>query len=201
MNLKTERGAPQEYVDLDTGRRFFSVTQVRQVIFNNTAMIPPDVLEVARHRGTLLHQRFWRLLASRVKLVDPPAIIPGLEGYCSGMDGWAEQHKVEPIEVEAKVIHHKLGYAGTLDAGIYYGVKSWKVLMDLKTGQRNCTDPMQLLAYREANERQYSRMLDLYLFANGSIHEQWVTIEDKLTHWPGFLNGLSVLQWRLAYGR
>jgi len=206
--LKVERGAKQEYVD-EHGTRYFSVSQVRQCIHDGTRGIPPDVLEVARKRGTILHQRFWRLLASRVKLVDPPAIVPGLEGFCHGMDEWAETHQVEPVALESMVVSTKYGYAGTLDAVVCYGRGSWQVLMDLKTGQRSPTDIMQLLAYEQAREEvdgkrphggSRGKLLDLYLFKNGSVVENWVTAKDKLNHFPCFLNALSILRWRLAHG-
>lgn len=208
MSLKVTRGARQEYEDVDSGTKFFSVSQVRQTVFDGTARIPPDVLETARKRGAILHQRFWRLLASRVKLVDPPVLVPGLEGYCQAMDTWTEKNLVEPIELETTVVSQQFGYAGTFDARILYGVKSWQVLTDLKTGQRNPTDIMQLLAYEHARCEvegrrpqggSHTRLLDLYLFANGSVVESWVTAKDKAIHWAAFLNGLSLLKWRLAH--
>lgn len=198
MAVIADRGAKQEYVNEETGTRYFSVTQVRQVVHNPTIGIPADALEFARQRGTVLHQRFWRLLASRAKLVEHPKVIPRLEGYCKAMDDWAEEHMVEPISLEDTVVHEKLGYAGQKDAVIYYGKAGYQVLMDLKTGQPSVTDTMQLLAYNEAGKAKVSRMMDLYIFANGSYHEKWVTMQDKIKHWAAFLNALSLLKWRLA---
>jgi hypothetical protein len=198
MPIIVERGAKQEYVDTEDGRRYFSVSQVRQVVHNPTIGIPSDVLEQARQRGAILHQRFWRLLASKVKLVEHPQIVPGLEGYCAAMDTWALEHLVEPISLEEIVVSKTHGYAGQKDATIYYGKAGWRVLVDLKTGQPTVTDTMQLLAYNEASSTRLSRMMDLYIFANGSYHEKWVTMQDKIKHFPPFLNAISLLRWRLA---
>jgi hypothetical protein len=197
--LTVQRGALREYRNAETGREFFSVSQVRQVVAPLPA-IPHDLLELGRRRGRILHTRFWKLLASRVQLIERPAIIPEYEGYCQAMDTWADQHFVQPIELEEMVCSEPHGYAGTKDADVYYGKMSWTVRLDLKTGARTPTDAMQLLAYNEASRVRYSRLMDLYIFGNGTYHEEWVPLRDKAKHWPAFLNGLAILRWRCTHG-
>ena len=68
MDIITQRGEPYEYREVLDGQAsylYFSVTQIRRVIHDHYALIPEHVLLAAQFRGTLLHTRFWKLLAWR----------------------------------------------------------------------------------------------------------------------------------------
>lgn len=204
MKLITQRGEKQEYRDAETGRLFYSVTQVRKVAYDSYAGIPESVLEPARVRGTILHRRFFFAMASLEGLCEYPAVHYGLEGYCQSMDRWIEKRKPTRIKLESSSCCPRYGYAGTPDALLEFGmpVTGKKmaprlVLMDLKTGAPTRTDAMQLVSYSHMDEYGAKELLDLYLDADGGeAKEQFVTKGQRGTEWAAFLNALSLLRWR-----
>lgn len=200
--LTAQRGQTREYRD-ETGAEFFSVTQIRRMAFDPYVGIPPATLEAARQRGTLLHRRFWKVLAAQNPLlgVSMPPVLPGLEGYCEAMDRWVREHHVQPVKLEEASCHRKMGYAGTADAQVWYDSKRILTLMDLKTGEPTVTDPMQLLAYRQMDGYEGSRkLLDLYVRADGRAIERWVSVKDAAHQWAWLLAALGVLKGRLTHG-
>lgn len=199
MKLITQRGEKQEYRDEETGRTFYSVTQVRKVAFDSYAGIPESVLEPARVRGTLLHKRMFFCFASLEGLCPYPAVLAGLEGYCTSMDLWVEKRKPTRDKLESASFNDRYGYAGTPDAllNIYLNKKWRKVLFDLKTGAPVRTDPMQLCAYEHMDGYRTDELMDVYLDADGGdAKEQFVTKGQRATEWAAFLNALSLLRWR-----
>lgn len=199
MKLITQRGEKQEYRDIETGRTFYSVTQVRKVAFDSYAGIPESVLEPARVRGTLLHRRFFFAIASLEGLCPYPAVSPQYEGYCQSMDKWIEKRKPTRVKLELASCNERYGYAGTPDALLnIYLTKKWKkVLFDLKTGSPVRTDPMQLVSYSYMAGYQAEELLDVYLDAEGGdAKEHFVTKGRRGTEWAAFLNALSILRWR-----
>lgn len=201
MTLVTHRGEQYEYVEQETGAKLFSVTQIRRCAHDTYAGIPEHTLEAARHRGTLLHRRFWKVLGSRDELCHPPFVLPTLEGYCGAMDLWADTNQVQPVRLEEPSANLKLGYAGTPDAEVVYGPKAVVVLVDLKSGAPTLTDPMQLLGYHKMTGYDGAqRLLDLYIRKDGTYKEVWVTAREKVTQWPAFINSLNLLTWRVNNG-
>lgn len=199
MKLITQRGEKQEYRDAETGRTFYSVTQVRKVAFDSYAGIPDSVLEPARVRGTLLHRRFFFAIASLEGLCPYPAVLHQYEGYCQSMDKWIEKRKPTRVKLEMASCNERYGYAGTPDALLnIYLTKKWKkVLFDLKTGSPVRTDPMQLVSYSYMAGYQAEELLDVYLDAEGGdAKEHFVTKGRRGTEWAAFLNALSILRWR-----
>lgn len=203
MKLITQRGEKQEYRDAETGRTFYSVSQVRKVAFDSYAGLPESVLEPARVRGTVLHRRMFFCLASQEGLCAYPSIIPGLEGYCQSMDRWIEKRKPKRVKLETPSYNERYGYAGTPDAllNVYLGkgfCKKWRtVLFDLKTGSPVSTDPMQLVAYSHMDGYKADELLDVYLDASGGeAKEQFVTKGNRASGWVAFISALNVLRWR-----
>lgn len=199
MKLITRRGERQEYCDMETGRTFYSVSQVRKVAFDSYAGIPESVLEPARMRGTLLHKRMFFCFASLEGLCEYPAVLPGLEGYCQSMDRWIEKRKPTRVKLEKTSCNERYGYAGTPDAllNIYLNKKWKKVLFDLKTGLPVRTDPMQLVSYSHMDGYQADELLDVYLdAAGGDAKEHFVTKGSRAVEWAAFLNALALLRWR-----
>lgn len=203
MKLIAQRGEKQEYRDAETGRTFYSVTQVRRVALDSYAGIPESVLEPARVRGTILHKRFFFAMASLEGLCPYPAVFPQYEGYCQSMDRWIEKRKPKRVKLEMASCNERYGYAGTPDAllNIYIGkgfCKKWRtVLFDLKTGSPVKTDSMQLCAYEHMEGYKADELMDLYLDADGGeAREQFVTKGQRGTEWAAFLNALSLLRWR-----
>lgn len=199
MKLITRRGERQEYCDMETGRTFYSVSQVRKVAFDSYAGIPESVLEPARMRGTLLHKRMFFCFASLEGLCEYPAVLPGLEGYCQSMDRWIEKRKPTRVKLEKTSCNERYGYAGTPDAllNIYLNKKWKKVLFDLKTGLPVRTDPMQLVSYSHMDGYKADELLDVYLdAAGGDAKEHFVTKGSRAVEWAAFLNALALLRWR-----
>lgn len=199
MKLITQRGEKQEYRDAETGRTFYSVTQVRKVAFDSYAGIPDSVLEPARVRGTILHRRFFFAMASLEGLCPYPAVIQQYAGYCQSMDGWIEKRKPTRHKLETTSCNERYGYAGTPDAllNIYFNKKWKKVLFDLKTGAPTLTDPMQLCSYEHMDGYKADELLDVYLDASGGeAKERFVTKGNRAVEWAAFLNALSLLRWR-----
>lgn len=199
MKLTTQRGEKQEYRDEETGRLFYSVTQVRKVAFDSYAGIPEWVLEPARVRGTILHRRFFFAMASLEGLCPYPAVLHQYEGYCQSMDKWIEKRKPERILLEAIRCNLRYGYAGALD-GLFKMVlirKPRRVLMDLKSGEKTPSDILQLCAYEHMEGCQADEVVDVYLDpSGGEAKEQWATKGNRAVGWACFLNALSILRWR-----
>lgn len=199
MKLIAQRGEKQEYRDEETGKTFYSVSQVRKVAFDPYVGIPESVLEPARVRGTLLHKRFFIALASLEGWCPYPVVIPSLTGYCQSMDRWIEKRKPVRLLLEAASWNLRYGFAGRPDAlfGMAVKVSHKTVLTDLKTGLPVPSDPMQLCAYEHMDGYKADELLDVYLDADGGdAKEQFVTKGQRATEWAAFLNALSILKWR-----
>ncbi len=200
MNLLTKRGAPYEYVDTDSGKAFFSVTQVRRCMHDTYAGIPLEALEPARLRGERLHTYFWMTLAHRAGVRARPEIIAEYPGYCAAIDCWAALNDVIPLQVEKKSANLKLGIAGCLDTRCLYGPKRIVTLVDLKTGLATLTDAAQLLCYESMEGNKSERLIDLYIQEDGSYKQAVVTRKEKVEQWPAVLNAVNLLKWRRNHG-
>lgn len=204
MKLIAQRGKKQEYLDEETGRTFYSVTQVRKVAFDSYAGIPESVMEPVRVRGTILHRRFFFAIASLEGLCPYPAVLHQYEGYCQSMDTWIAKRKPKRIKLESASCNLRYGYAGTPDALFDLLLplnrkvsRIRRVLCDLKTGAPTKTDPMQLCAYEHMDGYKADELMDLYLDADGGeAKEHFVTKGNRAVGWSAFLNALSLLRWR-----
>lgn len=203
MKLVTQRGEAKEYRDEESGRFFYSVTQVRKCAHDAYAGIPEETLEPARVRGTLLHRRFFFAIASLEGLCPYPVVISQYAGYCQSMDRWIEKRKPVRHRLETTSCNERYGYAGTPDGlvELMFPVKKYAVnkvvLLDLKTGAPVKTDPMQLCAYEHMDGYKAHELLDVYLDADGGeAKEVFVTKGQRGTEWAAFLNALSLLRWR-----
>lgn len=197
MRLTTRRGERHEYLDLEDDAKYFSVTQVRKVAKDVYQGIPEDVLEQARRRGQILHTYFWRYLGARDGHCEALPVIHGYEGYCQAIIKWADSNNVLPIRLEEASCNEELGYAGCPDALALYGPRSMVKLVDLKTGEPQVTDPMQLIAYKKMRGYGMAKeMLDLYVRQDGTYKEVTVTQAQQVRDWPAFTNALNLLKWR-----
>lgn len=203
MNLIAERGKDQEYVNRDTGERFFSVSQIRTMAYDTFAHANPADLEAAQKRGILVHGFLWRYLAYRQGLLDLPAITPAIEGYCRSFQRWADHHEVEPILLEHTGVNERHGYAGTLDilAWVGSGKKRKIMLIDGKSGVPTKTDKMQLALYEQLGGLgKIHQSLDLYLQADGKDAEAvFLTAQERVSEWAWAMSALGVLKGRLAH--
>lgn len=207
MKLIAQRGERHEYRDEESGRTFWSVTQVRKCAFDPYAGVAESVLEPARIRGTILHRRFFFAIASLEGLCPYPGVIPQYAGYCQSMDRWIEKRKPVRVRLETAGCNLRYGYAGTPDGLLWLMLDIVRrrvvqlvkvlVLMDLKAGAPTKTDPMQLCAYEHMDGYKADELLDVYLDADGGdAKEVFVTKGQWATEFSAFLNAISLLNWR-----
>lgn len=198
MNLTCTRGAKYEYQDADTGKRYYSVSQVLSVLDPHAFdSVPPEVLEAARQRGTDLHVLFALLLLSRLNLCEKPERLSGeLGGYFDAMDKFIAEHNPAPVRVEESSTNEKLGVAGTADCLVWMG--KILVLIDLKTGGKRAVHKTQLVAgYRPmTSHREAKKMATLYVHADGSYKLDYVDLADEAMHLAWFQAGVTVLNGR-----
>lgn len=197
MNLIVERGKPYEYRDADTGEQFFSVTQVRNIMWDGLSKVPFAVLEAARERGQKLHHYFALVLGSIVGACEEPAHLDGLEGYCRAIDQWRLDWKPIPKTIEERSCNRKLGIAGTRDADIDLDLAGIDNIVDLKSGEPTPTDPVQLIAYKsmEGCER-HRHLFDLYVRDDGTYQFKEIKPILHQSDWATFQNAIQVLRWR-----
>lgn len=200
MTLTCTRGQTYEYHR--DGIDLFSVSQIRKIAHDPYCGIPEQVLEAARQRGTLLHRRFWKVLASQAGLLPVPPPIPQFAGYCASMDEWVKRNHVHPLKLEEASYSLKFGYAGTPDALVTIGPKQFPALIDLKTGAPQKTDPMQLVMYHKMEGYEGAAYLvDVYIQEDGSkAKEARVTSGMKAMEWAWAMAALGVLQSRVNHG-
>lgn len=95
------------------GRRLPSVTEILGILTERTfAEIPPDQLENARRRGTLVHTAVD--LYNRDEL-DETSVSAEISPYLDAWKRFLSETGAIVIASEMRVHHKKLGYAGTLD--------------------------------------------------------------------------------------
>jgi hypothetical protein len=103
--------------------------------------------DAAANRGTAVHALAEKLIKGEEVEV-PDALAGHVESYVRFLDEWAP----EPVLVEAVVMSHKHGYAGTLDLIADIPGRG-RVLMDIKTSRSGIfgETALQLCAYRYAD--------------------------------------------------
>lgn len=198
--LVVTRGAAREYRDAATGETYYSVSQVRRVLYDPYAAANPVTLHAAADRGRRLHLRFALALGAAAGLCESPAPLPGEEAACAAMDRWLAEWAPLPVRIEEPAACPAHGFAGQPDALVRLRRKGVLALVDLKTGQPTPTDGVQLAAY--AHLHGYTgavRWLTLYVAPDGARERIW-TRADLDRDWAAFLAALSVLRWRERHG-
>jgi hypothetical protein len=118
------------------------------------------------------------------------------------MDRWVSLNQVQPVKLEEVSWCEKLGYAGTPDALALIGRDGVPTILDLKTGAKTLTDPMQLLAYQKMRGYECAKqLLDLYIQPDGSAAKPVkVSPGMKATEWSWFMSALGNLRSRRNHG-
>jgi len=131
------------------GRDVPSVTQVLEDnrLRADLSAIPAGVLERARQRGLAVH------LATHFDdegTLDERTVDPVIWPYVQAWRAFKIARHVEIVEMERRMVHSTLGYAGTLDRVLRADVGRRKalVLADIKTGDQSGVG-FQLAAYQE----------------------------------------------------
>jgi hypothetical protein len=102
--------------------------------------------DAAANRGTQVHGLAEQLIRG-VEVPVPEELAGHVEAYVRFLDEW----NPTPLLVEAVVVSHKHGYAGTLDLVAEVGGRVW--LLDVKTGRSGVFGEVaaQLAGYRYAD--------------------------------------------------
>ena len=195
MKLLCDRTARQHYRDPDTGKAYFSVSQVRAVMFDASRWYT----EESRRRGQLLHRRGAFCLGALRNLCPYPSAIPGLEGYCHSQDRFIEEFTPLPLKIEEPSCNPDLGLAGCPDFLAEINGTVW--LVDWKSGEETPTDPVQLLAYHSFDSYTGATVLaDLYLDATGKMPRIERRKKAKFARdWAVFLSALNLLRWQVEH--
>jgi len=123
--------------------------RVSQVLsdYADFSNVPPDVLQAAADRGTLVHD----ICAGILQGFFPPEIPEEAKGYVDSFLIFQEKYIREVIAVEAEVKHQKWGYVGHIDFGGRLTMFDAAVVLDWKTPvTKSKTWEAQVSAYLEA---------------------------------------------------
>ena len=196
MKLRVTRGAAREYADLDTGKDYYSVSQVLTVLDPDAFTgIDPYVLAAAQQRGSDLHLIFALRMLAAANLGPMPKYPGGIIGkYCLGIEKFAQERKPRPIRVEAQGFNDKLKTAGTLDLECW--LDETDSIIDLKSGPERAVHSAQLIGgYKRLSESEKAkRFYSLYITRNGTYHLKEHTHNHVDQAW--FDGGLTVLNGR-----
>ena len=171
------------------GRLMPSVSQIIRQI-SGMDRIPQNRLDVARMRGTYVHQCIEWLMNGTL---DRSSIDPGLAGYVAAFERWRNEHHPEPVAQETMVSNLPLWYAGRIDLLAHIDGELW--LVDYKTSSATSHHyGCQLAGYRLALQTHginVDRAGCLYLSANRS----WTMVEyDAPIYRHKFLACLTLMQ-------
>lgn len=102
----------------------------------------------AANRGTAVHALAEQLIKGE-KVEMPDELAGHVESYVRFLDEW----QVEPVLVEAVVMSHRHGYAGTLDLVVDVPKLGQRLLLDIKTSRSGIfgETALQLAGYRYAD--------------------------------------------------
>ena len=196
MKLRVTRGAAREYADLDTGKDYYSVSQVLTVLDPDAFTgIDPYVLAAAQQRGSDLHLIFALRMLAAANLGPMPKYPGGIIGkYCLGIEKFAQERKPRPIRVEAQGFNDKLKTAGTLDLECW--LDETDSIIDLKSGPERAVHSAQLIGgyKRLSGSEKAKRFYSLYITKAGTYHLKEHTHNHVDQAW--FDAGLSVLNGR-----
>lgn len=197
MKLVVQRGKPFEYFEQDEQLNLLSVSQIRKAMFESYSGVPKDVLDAAAQRGTALHRYFFFVLASRAGHCEYPQSLVGLEGFCSAIDRWASDRRIEPVLLERSSLCRKHGYAGTPDALVLSGPRKILTLVDLKSGSPVVTESIQLLLYKNMEGYEKAkRLICLHIDDSGGYRE--IETKHDPRAWAAALCAIGILRWRAS---
>lgn len=198
MTWTVDRTASQHYAD-DTGRRYWSVSQVRNRMDPGAFdRVGKDVLAKASLRGQLVHGYAALYLMYLDGLVQVPEVPEGYEGYCQAVRLACDQLEPEVLDLEEIDGNLKMGIAGTKDflAGVTWkGKRNRVALCDWKTGAPTKTDPAQLMLYHTFPSNEHAEvLLDIYLRRDGTYTIVEVKKKDHAHDWAAALNAIQALK-------
>jgi hypothetical protein len=200
--LRVNRSKSQHYTDLDTGRQYWSVSEVLTVLDPHAFDgVDPFVLALAQDRGTNLHILFATLVASTAGLCQPPSKPSGvLAGYYAAIELFVRERRPAPILLETPSRNDQLGIAGTVDFNGYLdGNRREEWIIDLKSGPERAVHSSQLHCYKKLAAYQKAKRLgSLYIRANGTY--KLVEHTHDAVDWAAASAAIAILNWRSMKG-
>lgn len=195
------KSANHQYV-LD-GMVIPSVTQVLDLLspFDH---VPPQMLEEARLRGTLVHK--LTEVADRGEPWQDDADETALSGYIEAWEAFKRENSVVILASEQRVYHTKYRYAGTFDRVVTLGTSLVPVVLDIKSGDLHNEYALQTAAYAYAfNEgrTKAEHILDRVAVAlqpNGKWKMDYYPHKNMLSDFQVFLAALTITTWRMQNG-
>ena len=138
-----------------------SVTQILEPLSKaNYKGIDEEILIKAAYRGSCVHGAIELFCEYGVE-----DIVAEYRGYFEAFERFASEQVFEPIDIEKRVYHKKLMYAGTADSIAKLDGKM--VLIDWKTSS-------------SVNEKLYGVQLEAYEQALRSMDEKYWDISEKM---------------------
>jgi hypothetical protein len=160
--------------------------------------IPWAVLEAARKFGDHVHQavHLWN-----IGKLDEPALDPHLAPYLLGWKRFIGEAQARVILSEHRMVHRRLGYAGTLDSVVRIAGRNH--VCDVKSGVLPKTVGMQTAAYRHAYLSEGTLTVSpvrycVQLVGDGLYRLHKLNDATDLNY---FLSALNINVWRSRNGR
>lgn len=177
-----------------------SVTQILEAAgISDFSGVPADVLARAAARGTAVHQAAWFLDQDDL---DESTVDPAIVGYLDAWKRFREVTGATMLAIEERVAS-SLGFAGTFDrlADI---PKVGRTLIDIKTGCKSPSWPIQLAAYTYARfgkaQSAAVRRMVVALHDDGRYDMQIYPQATLARDWNVFAGALAVFQYRKESG-
>ena len=150
--------------------------------------VPPHVLDAASAFGTAVH------LACELDdlgTLDEAALDPALAPYLDAWRKFSAEHAVQWEQIEQRVYHPTMRYAGTLDR--FGRVDGDLTVVDIKSSvQLYPSVGPQLAAYANALSHPYAKRMAVQLKADGTYVAKPYT---DPSDWPMFASLLTVRTW------
>ncbi len=159
--------------------------------------------EYARQRGSYLHQAIHLHVKGEL---EPGSIDPALEPYFVAFHTFLQDAAIDFEHCERRVCDPRYGYAGTLDAIVWWPDRQGqrkRVLIDWKSGFFPPMAAAQTAAYLRCAREWYPAgtfisRAGLWLRGDGSYRTQFFT--DVVQDEADFLAALRVAQFRRRHG-
>lgn len=150
--------------------------------------VPPHVLDAASAFGTAVH---LACELDDVGTLDEDQLDPALAPYLDAWRKFSAEHAVQWDQIEQRVYHPTMRYAGTLDR--FGRVDGDLTVVDIKSSvQLYPSVGPQLAAYANALMHPYAKRMAVQLKADGTYVAKPYT---DPSDWPMFASLLTVRTW------
>lgn len=169
-------------------------------LLHSFANVPPEVLEIAKERGTDVHD--MTQMEDEDDLDEPrlKAECPGIWSYLPSYRRFKRDCTPKWRAIEEPIFHRTLRYATTPDRlgeFTYQAKRVTDAVLELKTSaDEHPVWGMQTMAQAQAAGRPTARRFSLQLFPEGSPKpyrlREWTDPDD----WPAFVSLLTLRTWK-----